>query len=337
MGALTLTASLAAAAPRATAPAAGRSGTRARIATKPASPVTASPAATGSRMSGPVVATVNGEPISETEWLSRLRLMAGKNALDNLVREKILRQEARKNGITVSPAETAAKAAEIEKVYRERTGSPAKFEEFLKQQGLTLTSFQAAIRSAAEMQTLQQKLSQKLGEQVQISDKELQDTYEKQKFQFFQPAEIKISHIMLNFTGTDDASQKKTKEEATALLEKVKAPGADFAALAKEFSQDTDTKEKGGELPWMSYSPWGPPFDQVVMAAPVGLMAEPVRSFKGYHIIKVQDKRPQRVRPFDEVKDDLRKRLLEQRKQQQFREHMQKAESTAKTEVKLKF
>ncbi len=66
-------------------------------------------------------------------------------------------------------------------------------------------------------------------------------------------------------------------------------------------------------------------------------MEKPVRSFKGYHIVKVLDKRPQRVRPFDDVKEELRKRLLQQRQQQQFREYMQKAEGAAKTEVNLKF
>jgi len=263
--------------------------------------------------------------------------MAGKNALDNLIREKVMRQEARKNGVTVSPAEISAKAAEFEKGYRARIGDQTKFNDFLKQQGLSLASFQAAMRYSAEMQVMQQKLSQKLGEKVQVTDQELQDTYEKQKFQFVQPAEVKIAHIMLNFTGLDDASQNKTKEEAKALLEKVKAPGADFASLAKEFSQDTDTKDKGGELPWMSFSPWGPPFDQVIMAAQIGLLPEPVRSYKGYHIVKLIDKHPQRTKPFEEVKEQLRKQLLERRQTVQYREYMQKAETSAKTDIKVKF
>lgn len=312
--------------------------TSVRLATKPAAgstPPTSSAAA--HRAAGPVVASVNGEPITEGEWMARLRLMAGKNALDSLVHEKIMRQEARKNRITLSTTEVAAKASEFEKGYRERLGSPARFQEFLKQQGFSEGGFQSAMRYSAEMQLLQQKLMQKLGSTVQVSDKELQDLYEKQKFQFVQPAEIKISHIMLNFTGLDDASQAKTKSEADSILAKAKAPGADFAALAKQYSQDADTKDKGGELPWMTYSPWGPPFDQVVMAAPAGLMDQPVRSYKGYHIIKVIDKHPQRTKPFEEVKEELRKRLLEQRQAQQYRDYMQKAESSARTDVKVKF
>jgi parvulin-like peptidyl-prolyl isomerase len=193
------------------------------------------------------------------------------------------------------------------------------------------------MRHAAELQLIQQKLAKKLGEKVEVSDKELQDLYEKQKFQFVQPAEVKIAQIMVSFSGLDDASQAKTKADAAAILEKVKAPGADFAALARQYSQDADTKDKGGELPWMSFSPWGQLFDQVVMAAPVGLIGQPVRSYKGYHIIKVLDKHPQRARPFEEVKADLRKRLTDQRQAQQYRDYMQKAEASAKTEVKLRF
>jgi len=193
------------------------------------------------------------------------------------------------------------------------------------------------MRGAAETQLIQQSLAKKLGESVQVTDKELQDLYEKQKFQFVQPPEVKIAQIMINFTGLDDASQSKTKADAAAILEKVKAPGADFAALVKQYSQDADTKDKGGELLLKGYSPYGQLFDQVVLAAPVGLIDQPVRSYKGYHIIKVLDKQPQKTRPFDEVKADLRKRLVDQRQAQQFREYMQKAESSAKTEVKLRF
>lgn len=312
------------------------SGRTKRVATKPTS-TAPRPALSTGRTGSSIAATVNGEPITETEWLNRLRLMAGKNALDNLIREKVLRQEARKHGVTVSPAEIATKAMEFEKGYRARAGAPEKFNDFLKQQGLSLASFQAAMRYSAEMQTVQQKLMQKIGEKLEVPDQELRATYEKQKFQFNEPAQIRFAHIMLNFSGVDEAAQNKTKEEAQALLEKVKAPDADFAALAKEFSQDPDSKDKGGELGWMTYSPWGPPFDQVVMGAPIGLMDQLVRSFKGYHIIKVLEKKPQRTRPFEEVKNDLRTRLLEQRRAQQYREYMQKAEQAAKTDVKLQF
>jgi peptidyl-prolyl cis-trans isomerase C len=75
----------------------------------------------------------------------------------------------------------------------------------------------------------------------------------------------------------------------------------------------------------------------VVMGAEVGLMQQPVRSFKGYHIVKVLDRKPQRTKSFEEVKNDLRTRLLEQRRIQQYRDYMQNAERTAKTEVKLQF
>jgi parvulin-like peptidyl-prolyl isomerase len=263
--------------------------------------------------------------------------MAGKNALDNLVQEKVIRQEARKNGVVVTPVEIDKKAAELEASYRKQFPSAARFEDFLKQQGLSVAGFRGAMRYTGEMRTLQQKLADKLGEKIQVTDKELQDIYDKQKGQFVQPAEVKIAQIMVNFTGLDNAAQDKTKADAQALMEQVKASGADFAALAKQYSQDPETKDKGGELPWMSFSPWGPPFDQIVMAAPVGLIDQPVRSYKGYHIVKVIDKHPQRQRTFDEVKADLRTRILAQRQSQQFREYMQQAQKTAKTDIKLKF
>jgi foldase protein PrsA len=331
--ALTLAAaSLTAAAPGATPASRGLT----RIATKPAAGG-ASSSVFHPQASGPTVATVNGEPITEGEWMARLRLMAGKNALDNLVREKVIRQEARKNEISVTPAEIDKKAISLETNYRGQFPTPDKFNEFLKGQGLSLAGFRSAMRYSAEMQLIQEKLSEKLGEKIQVTDKELQDLYDQRKASFTQPAEVKIAQIMLNFAGVDDASQNKTKADAEALIEKVKASGADFAALAKQYSQDSATKDKGGEMDWMSFSPWGPPFDQIVMNAPVGLIDQPVRSYKGYHIVKVLDKHPQRTRSFDEVKDDLRKRMLEQRRAAEYRQYMQKALASAKTDIKIQF
>src|SRR5258708_2797930 len=102
-------------APAIQAAAAKPTGGSTRIATKPVTPTGLGRTASAAHPAGAIAATVNGEPITETEWLDRLRLMAGKNALDNLVREKVLRQEARKNGVVAAPAEVALKAEEFEK------------------------------------------------------------------------------------------------------------------------------------------------------------------------------------------------------------------------------
>src|SRR5436190_5517082 len=107
------------------------------------SPLTAAPVSTAA---GPIVATVNGEPITHAEWQARMQLVAGKSALDNLVRQKILQQEARKKGVTLTAKDIATKALEDEKGYRDRAGSPARFDDFLKQNGLSLAGFRSAMR-----------------------------------------------------------------------------------------------------------------------------------------------------------------------------------------------
>src|SRR3954466_3284716 len=137
-----------------------------RVATKPAS-VSSTSTASAVRPNTGVAAVVNGEPITEAEWMGRLRLMAGKNALDSLVQDKIVRQEARKNGVVVTPAEVDAKVAENEKATRARCGTPARFEEALKQRGWSLASYRTYMRGAAETQLIQQSLAKKLGESVQ--------------------------------------------------------------------------------------------------------------------------------------------------------------------------
>ncbi|MGQ9457540.1 MAG: peptidylprolyl isomerase [Anaerolineae bacterium] len=90
----------------------------------------------------------------------------------------------------------------------------------------------------------------------------------------------------------------QNEEMARLVLNRLKA-GDDFAAVAKEFSQDPSTKDQGGDLGWFPRGRMVAEFEEVAFSLPVGELSEPVKTQYGYHIIRVEERDPNR--PLDET------------------------------------
>jgi peptidyl-prolyl cis-trans isomerase D len=114
------------------------------------------------------------------------------------------------------------------------------------------------------------------------------------------PEQVRASHILLKTEGKNDAEVKK---QAEAILAKVKG-GADFAALAKQYSED-GSKDNGGDLDYFGRGAMVKEFDEVAFSLPPGKTSELVKTQFGYHIIKVVDKRPASTKTFADVKLQL--------------------------------
>lgn len=132
------------------------------------------------------------------------------------------------------------------------------------------------------------------------SAQEIQALYEQNKAMFSTPEQARASHILFKTEGKDKDAVKKAAE---AVLAKVKA-GADFAALAKEHSEDS-SKDNGGDLDYFGHGRMVPPFDEAVWKLQVGQVSGLVETEYGFHIIKLTDKKPAITRTFDQVKGQL--------------------------------
>lgn len=115
--------------------------------------------------------------------------------------------------------------------------------------------------------------------------------------------EVQARHILVD-----------TEEKAKELKAKI-AGGADFAALAKEFSKDPGTKDDGGMLGYFSAGQMVPSFEQAAFALKKGEVSDPVKSQFGWHLIKVEDRRQKPPPTFDEVKDRILASMIHQRAQ----------------------
>ena len=131
--------------------------------------------------------------------------------------------------------------------------------------------------------------------------------------QYQTPEQVRASHILLKTAGKDEAAVRKQAED---ILQQVKA-GADFAELAKKYSEDEGSKPNGGDLDYFSRGRMVPEFEAAAFALEVGQVSDIVKSQFGFHIIKVVDKKPAVTRSLDEVRPQIEEQLKRQRADQQ--------------------
>jgi peptidyl-prolyl cis-trans isomerase D len=149
-----------------------------------------------------------------------------------------------------------------------------------------------------------------LADQVKVSDQDLQSYYDAHKAEYSQEEQVHARHILVMVNDQrNDAQAQARIAEAKKKLE----GGGDFAAVAREYSDDTASKEKGGDLGWFGRNKMVKEFEDAAFSAQPGKLVGPVKSSFGYHLIEVTDKRPAGQQPFDAVKEQIRARLTAER------------------------
>ncbi|MEP7307278.1 MAG: peptidyl-prolyl cis-trans isomerase [Acidobacteriota bacterium] len=146
-----------------------------------------------------------------------------------------------------------------------------------------------------------------------VPQADIERAYNSSIEQYSTPEQIRASHILLKTEGKDDAAVKAQAED---ILKQAKA-GADFAALAKKYSEDETSAKNGGDLDFFGKGRMVPEFDQVAFALAPGQLSDPVKTSFGYHVIKVVDKKPGTTRPLTEVQTAITAQLATERAQAQ--------------------
>ena len=152
------------------------------------------------------------------------------------------------------------------------------------------------------------------GGKAAVSDADVQAYYSGHAAQYKTEEQVKTRHILIaSKAGSDAATDAAAKAKAQDVLKQVQA-GGNFAALAKKYSDDPGTKDKGGELVLMPTASLDPAYGKAAMALNPGQTSGLVKSAFGYHIIQTEQKQAAGVKPLAEVKDTIVK-TLEQDKQ----------------------
>ncbi len=146
-----------------------------------------------------------------------------------------------------------------------------------------------------------------------VNDAEIKSYYEDHIDEFKESEQAHARHILIRVVpgaGPDADAEAKVRAEQVAKLAR---SGVDFATLAEKHSEDPGSRSRGGDLGWFGRGSMVKEFEDAVFGAKPGDIVGPVKSQFGYHIIRVEGFRPARVKPLDEVKDEVRFRLLESR------------------------
>jgi peptidyl-prolyl cis-trans isomerase D len=150
-------------------------------------------------------------------------------------------------------------------------------------------------------------------EKIQVSPEDIQKSYEDNQQQYSTPEQVRASHILLKTEGKDEAAVKKQAEE---LLAKARG-GADFAQLAKQYSEDDASKVKGGDLDYFGKGQMVPEFDKAAFSMTPGQISDLVKTQYGFHIIKLVDKKAATTKPLAEVRAQIEDQLKWDRAQAQ--------------------
>jgi peptidyl-prolyl cis-trans isomerase D len=158
---------------------------------------------------------------------------------------------------------------------------------------------------------------------IEISDDELRQYYTQHKAEYSLPDRVKAQHILFKTQGKKPEEIAPIREKARQVLERAKK-GEDFAALAKQFSEDTSAAN-GGDLGSFTRGQMVPEFERVAFSLMPGAISELVDTQFGIHIIKVNEKENARERSFDDVKETIRPVIATLKAEQKARDAAQQA------------
>jgi len=143
---------------------------------------------------------------------------------------------------------------------------------------------------------------------VQIPEQKLKEFYDQKKARFSKPEQVRARHILLKTgEGKDEAAVLKQAQELVAKLR----AGADFQALAKEYSEDPGSKENGGDLGFFERGRMVPEFENAAFSLQPNQISDPVKTQFGYHIIQTLGKQAAFQPDFALVKDQIYRELSE--------------------------
>jgi peptidyl-prolyl cis-trans isomerase SurA len=258
------------------------------------------------------------------------RKEALKHALDALIGEKLMEGQLKELNIEVSDAEVDLA---IDDVKRQNNNiDDAHFEEMLSQEGYSMATYKQFMKKhLARLKLVNLKVRSK----VKVSDEDLKAEYQRAAKQESEEFEVHARHLLVTVApkATEEQVQAAHKK-ALELLAEAKKPGVDFAALARKKSEGPSAS-MDGDLGFFRRGVMVPEFERAAFTLPVGGISDPIRTKFGWHVIKIEERRALAAKPYDEVKDQLREKLLRGQLEKYTDQYIQELRAQAVVEEKL--
>jgi peptidyl-prolyl cis-trans isomerase C len=268
------------------------------------------------RVNGAVIGTERLERYFEEKLQEKGRLVAGirspeafrsmkKAALDELVDRELLWQEAERRKRVAPQKDVDAAMAS----FRAQLPDPARRRLQLERSGFTEQAYEEYVRHELSVRRL---VDLDLAPKVKVTSAEVHAAYEANLDRYTQPAEVRARHVLVKVAPDASPEQRaEARRRIDTVLAEAKA-GADFSALARRSSED-ETASAGGELGWFARGRMVPAFEAAAFALKPGQLSGVVETPFGYHVIQVEERRPEVREPESRVAGAIRARLGEEK------------------------
>lgn len=282
-----------------------------------------------------------------------------KKVLDQMIDDRLLVQEAKRKNIKVSQIEVDDGVKKVRSRFTKPDGTPDEdqFNKEMQKEGMTYDEFRKHIQEQLmTIKLIDQEVKAKVPPPSDSEIKGLYDTLDAiihdkpipgshtaseldelkslaKAVQHRFGERVRARHILIRVAP--DAS-KADKDAALAKIKQAQAElkkGVSFSDVAKKYSEDPGSKDRGGDLGYFGRGDMVPAFDKAIASLDVGQTSDIVTTEFGYHIIQLDEKKAASPMSFDDIKDDLREYLYQQRGAKRFDTYVK--DLRAKADVKI--
>ncbi len=294
-----------------------------------------------------VAATVNGDVVTLRELertagpaLERANLLtpgperdlarvaALRAAFDLVVADRLFAQQVKKLNLQINEAQVDA---QVEAIKEQNEFTDADLDQALEAQGFTRETFRERLRSQLQNFAV---LQHKIGGLVNVSDQELENYYRTHPQEFQGEEEVKLRHVFLPIPeGASPAEVRRVEADGERVLARLRA-GEDFAKVAREVSRGPSA-QSGGDLGWLKRGTFQKVLEDAAFSLKPGQISSLVRAGPGLHVLQVLEKRQAEGRPFADVKEIIRDRLISEQADRYREQYVAELRREAVIEVRI--
>ena len=291
-----------------------------------------------------IVAKVDGDPILRVDVLrvfdgvvlasglepSKLTPEGRKEptakVVDELINDRLLARVSK--DISVADTEIDLQFDELKRSYPDETN----FREELIKGGQTETGVRENLRVALKQERW---LAQQLEGKITVTPAEVEKVYRESSIAFTNPEMVRASHILIQiYPGASEAVIAEKRRQVTTIADRL-IKGEAFAPLAREYSEDTVTREAGGDLGYFAKDDVDPTFGTAAFKMKVGDIVSPVRSKLGFHLIQLTGRRPAAPIPLEQIRDRIAKLIVSEKRKEELKKLLASLREKAKIEIYL--
>ena len=289
--------------PVSAAPPASPAATTPPASTAPATAATSTPAPGGQSLDG-IAAVVNDDLVLRSEVEEQLGLFITNNhltpddaaldtlrtqILDQLINEKLLVAEAKRQGLTATPAEIDKQVDQAITEAKQRFGSEEAYRQALLKENLTEPKLREKFHADLERQILVDRLKRKQFPHKPVSETEAEAFFKQHPDRFPPfPAQVRLAVIQIPVTP-DTVALARARASALAARKRI-VGGEKFAKVAQQVSEDAGSAQAGGDLGFFSRGTMEPEFEKFAFSARLNTLSPPVQTPFGWHLIEVLDR-----------------------------------------------